>query len=461
MRGIYRLFLYRNGVEMIKYYEKRLQLENKIDFEDAANLYGDSEYCCLYENGDEITVGVGAYSVIHVTQLEIIMDSPNESKRVKLESLCEDMEKALGSIKLADWRMYGIANFAVSRYVYGLNTGKETGELFRFFIPQMEYRIKDNEITLRAMDQTRIPDMEALIQRSRRSNQITSSQRLIDSGKVIQYDEEYYKDIVSKGIGDIKNGKYQKIILSRKIPLEHRLDMRETYISGRNANTPARSYLCRLQDFEVVGFSPETVAEVEKNRTVYTFPLAGTRALTSDSKLNKELKHQLLNDPKEIAEHAISVKLAFEEMEQVCEPSSVSVIDYMSVMERGTVQHLGSRLKGKLKDGYNSWHALCKLFPAVTASGIPKKEAIEAIGKLEKEARDLYSGSVLIYDSDGSMDAALVLRSIFQSKKESWVRVGAGIVELSNPTREFIETQEKVSCIAKNLILEAQLVSSR
>ncbi len=99
---------------------------------------------------------------------------------------------------------------------------------------------------------------------------------------------------------------------------------------------------------------------------------------------------------------------------------------------------------------------LCKLFPAVTASGIPKKEAIEAIGRIEKEARKLYSGSVTTYDSNGALDAALVLRSIFQTDKENWVRVGAGIVALSNPEREFIETQEKVSSIVNELILERQ-----
>lgn len=115
---------------------------------------------------------------------------------------------------------------------------------------------------------------------------------------------------------------------------------------------------------------------------------------------------------------------------------------------------ISPRLKGKLKKELNSWHALCKLFPAVTASGIPKREAIEAIGRIEKEPRGLYSGSVMTYDSNGSLDAALVLRSIFQTNEETWVRVGAGIVDMSKPEREFTETQEKVSSIARQLIKE-------
>ena len=230
--------------------------------------------------------------------------------------------------------------------------------------------------------------------------------------------------------------------------------MSQTYIKGRSVNTPARSYICRIGDLEVVGFSPETVAEVDADRTVYTFPLAGTRALTKSDDINKKLRAELVNDTKEIAEHAISVKLADEELQQICEEKSVVVTEFMSVMERGTVQHLGSRLRGKLKDELTPWHALCKLFPAVTASGIPKREAIEAIGRIEKEVRDLYSGSVLIYDYDGMLDAALVLRTIFQTANETWTRVGAGIVNMSNSEREFIETQEKVSSIAKTLVIE-------
>jgi len=104
------------------------------------------------------------------------------------------------------------------------------------------------------------------------------------------------------------------------------------------------------------------------------------------------------------------------------------------------------------KKEYNEWHGFNALFPAVTASGIPKKEAIEAIERLEEEPRNLYSGSVLTYDSDGTIDAALVLRSIYQDDKHTWLRAGAGIVELSLPERELVETCEKLSSVSKKLI---------
>ncbi len=124
----------------------------------------------------------------------------------------------------------------------------------------------------------------------------------------------------------------------------------------------------------------------------------------------------------------------------------------MSIANRETVQHIASKLRGKLKSGYNSWHAFNSLFPAVTASGIPKSESIEAIGRLEPVPRNLYSGCVMTVDSDGAMDAALVLRTIYQKDKTAWLHAGAGIVKMSKPIRELEETREKLSSFSKNLL---------
>ena len=437
---------------MKRYYEKIRRLQKQMDLCEMAALCQGEKYSCLYEIGEEITIGIGVYAEINVTPAEIVITCDGAVNRVKVQLLCEDLHMALSRIALKDWRMYGIANFSLARFTYGLDRGKEDEELFHFFIPQAEYRISGNEVRFRAIRQEDIEVLERKLENTLEHKADFSEKVFLNADSVVDYDEGYYKGIVAVGVEEIKNGRYQKVILSRKVPLNGRLDMLKTYVSGREANTPARSYWCRMQDFEVVGFSPETVAEVDSEGTVHTFPLAGTRAFTQNSDLNAKLRNELLHDTKEIAEHAISVKLAQEEMEQVCQRSSVVVTEFMSIMERGTVQHLGSRLRGKLKTDLNAWHALCKLFPAVTASGIPKREAIEAIGRIEQDGRGLYSGSVMICVSNGALDAALVLRSIFQTAQESWVRVGAGIVDMSKPEREFTETQEKVSCIAGKLV---------
>lgn len=439
---------------MKKYHEKKIYMSKEMELHKIVDLCDDVKYFCLYENSGEFSVGVGRYADVCVTSTEIIIKSNGKAEKTKINNLCSDLEKALARIELVDWRMYGISNFALARYSYGLTCDSEGEELLHFFIPEKEYRFCKGTVLLRSIKEEGLNEIEKKLEKMVKEKEKLCEGLFLDPDDVIKYDEQYYKDIVATGVDEIKNGRYQKVILSRKVPINERLNMKATYICGRKINTPARSYLCRMGDFEVVGFSPETVAEVDSEGTVYTFPLAGTRALTNNPDINKKLKNELLHDTKEIAEHAVSVKLAEDEMNQICEVGSVVVTEFMSVMERGTVQHLGSRLRGTLRKEFNSWHALCKLFPAVTASGIPKREAIEAIGRIEKEARGLYSGSVMTYDSDGTLDAALVLRSIFQTEQESWVRVGAGIVDMSKPEREYIETQEKVSSIARQLITE-------
>jgi anthranilate/para-aminobenzoate synthase component I len=92
------------------------------------------------------------------------------------------------------------------------------------------------------------------------------------------------------------------------------------------------------------------------------------------------------------------------------------------------------------------------LFPAVTVSGLPKPQACEAIHRYENEPRDLYGGAVVVAGADGSLDAALVLRTVFQRGERTWLRVGAGVVEQSTPEREFEETREKLRSISRFLV---------
>jgi anthranilate/para-aminobenzoate synthase component I len=124
----------------------------------------------------------------------------------------------------------------------------------------------------------------------------------------------------------------------------------------------------------------------------------------------------------------------------------------MAIRERGSVQHLASQVSGQLAPGRAEWDAFGAVFPAVTASGVPKIPAYESIRTYEPQARGLYAGSVMTVDQDGSMDAALVLRSVYRREGRTWLRAGAGIVSQSVPEREFEETCEKLDSVARFLI---------
>ncbi|MCG7409839.1 salicylate synthase [Paenibacillus sp. ACRRX] len=423
----------------------------------------------LYENGEELALGMGVYAFLSVDVEHTTLRTGDHTRRWDNGDLSETINNALSTIPLHDWRAYGTANFGLCRHNHDLPLLAEDPCLLKLFIPQVELRFTPGSILIRSLQIERLDELGRLVKGL--SNYVSvvesydaisgsltqrANQSKLDVPEVYTYEAENYMAQVQDAVAEIRTRQYEKVILSRKIPLQQELDMAASYIAGRRVNSPARSFLLSIDGLQAAGFSPETVVEVDSEGWVSTFPLAGTRSSGGSLEEELKLKEELLLDPKEIAEHAVSVKLAFEELIRVCEPETITMNQFMSVVNRGTVQHIASRLKGKLNADCNSWHAFQTLFPAVTASGIPKRASIEAIGRLEASPRNLYSGSVMTVDSNGAMDAALVLRTIYQQGQQAWLHAGAGVVKLSVPARELEETCEKLSSFSRQLVVSSR-----
>ncbi len=268
----------------------------------------------------------------------------------------------------------------------------------------------------------------------------------------VSVDHSGYRDRVATAISEIRDGRYQKVILSRTVDVPFAVDFPATYSVGRRHNTPARSFLMRLGGIRALGFSPELVTAVHSDGVVITEPLAGTRAFGRGANDDQAARNDLESDAKEIVEHALSVRTSMLEIGEVAEPGSVAVTDFMTVRERGSVQHLGSTVGARLDPSRNRMDALEALFPAVTASGIPKTPGVEAIMRLDEMPRGLYSGAVAMFTPDGGLDAALALRAAYEVDSRTWLRAGAGIIAASSPEREFEETCEKMGCLAPLLV---------
>jgi salicylate synthase len=248
-------------------------------------------------------------------------------------------------------------------------------------------------------------------------------------------------------------GGLRKAIVSRRVDVPFAVDLPRSYLLGLSLNTPARSFLLDLGGRRLAGFSPEIVAEVLPDGSVVTQPLAGTRPLRHLTEEDERLGEELTWDVKECYEHVISARLAHAELRAVCQHGSVAVRELMAVRRRGTVQHLASVLTGTLAPDRSAWDVLAALFPAVTASGVPKRAALETIADAEPEERELYGGVACVADSAGGLDAALVLRSIFQRGDETWLQAGAGIVPGADPGAEFQETTAKLRSAAGCLVM--------
>lgn len=447
---------YKRCEEKKNYYEKTIHFNfNKEDIFELATYLGlksdvDKNFI-LYEKDYNISLGIGIAINISVYKEKIVYSYGEKCIEILIKDINEDLKSVFKKIPIIKWKAYGTVSFNYSNYMYHIECVSNKEKLMEFIIPKVDIYISENSINIKALEKRDIKSIEEKLQKYKKTA-VGKDISKDEISNILNKRADEYMTLVAQAINEINCERYQKVILSRKINLDKRIDMERSYLLGRKNNNPARSYYINLENYEVIGFSPETVVEIDSNKNVYTFPLAGTRAMGENYEEKSKLRNELLSDPKEIAEHAISVKLAYEELKKCCVPNSVCVIRFMEVLDRGTVQHLASRLKGKIKKNMNEWHALSYLFPAVTASGIPKKESIEAINRLEEEERKLYSGGVFIYDESGTLDVALVLRSAYQNSKESWVQVGAGIVKLSNPNRELEETKEKLRSVMNQIV---------
>ncbi|HAK0820312.1 TPA: salicylate synthase [Salmonella enterica] len=343
-------------------------------------------------------------------------------------------------------RVFGMVGFNYAACIRGIAFPAGEWPLLSLLVPRDELVFDAGEVTILAQSDDQCQRL------ARQLQDITPA----SAGSALLADltaqGKDYQQQVTRALEEIAAGEYTKVIVSRALTLAERIDMSATLWCGRMSNTPARSFLLQQGAYAATGFSPEMVVTVEQD-IVTSEPLAGTRALSGSASEDAYNRAELQSDSKEIVEHVISVKAAIGELDTLCVRDSVTVTDLMSVRERGSVQHLGSQVCGKLASGRDAWDAFDVLFPAITASGIPKIPALAAILRLETVPRELYSGAILMLEGDRSFEAALVLRSAFQDEQRSWIQAGAGVIAQSNALRELTETCEKLSSVAPYLVV--------
>ncbi|MDX3382205.1 salicylate synthase [Streptomyces niveiscabiei] len=411
----------------------------------------------LYERRGVWSLGLGSVAELTVTPSLVRLSGAGGERTAPWRGHPGDtVRDLLADLPVEDWRAYGTAAFELSYCgTPALADLAPDTVLLRLVVPHTEIRIEAGAATVRALDLAD-PLTRAAVAALDAADPAAPAAGPALVGVDVERDEsDLYRKAVAGAVREIQDSALRKVILSRVVRVPEPVDLVATYTHGRARNTPARSFLLHLGGERAAGFSPEIVLSVEADGRVRTQPLAGTRALTGSPGEDRRLREELLQDPKEVYEHAVSVRTSFDELEEICVPGSIRVSEYLTVKERGTAQHLASDLYGQLAPGRDRWAALAALFPAVTASGIPKPEAYDAIRRLESEPRGLYGGAVLTVGQDGTLDAALVLRSVYQREDRTWLRAGAGIVGQSTPEREFTETCEKLRSVSLSVVSAA------
>jgi len=262
----------------------------------------------------------------------------------------------------------------------------------------------------------------------------------------INLDDSKFKQIVENAKKYIHDGDIFQVVLSRRFNFESNGDYLKVYKILRSMNPSPYLYHMKMNDRTILGASPEMLLRVTGN-IVETFPIAGTRKITNNEKENEQLKHEMLNDEKELAEHTMLVDLGRNDIGRVCEYGSVHVKDLMEVKRFSHVQHMVSHVIGKLDKKYDMFDAFKAVFPAGTVSGAPKVRAMEIINELEPHSRGAYAGAVGYFSFNGCCDFAIAIRSIFFDGTKGYVQAGAGIVSDSIPENELKETEHKANAM--------------
>lgn len=255
-------------------------------------------------------------------------------------------------------------------------------------------------------------------------------------------------DAINSAKEHIKAGDIFQVVLSQRFCVDKgNLDNFTIYRALRSINPSPYMYYLNFNDFQIVGSSPEALVKCSKEKIAQTRPIAGTRkrGLTPDK--DNELEEELLNDPKERAEHIMLVDLARNDLGRVCEYGSVKVDRFMQVEKFSHVMHITSDVSGKLRDEFCSIDLLKACFPAGTVSGAPKVRAMEIIYDLEKSARGPYAGCIGYLGFNNEANLAITLRTMLIRDKNVFVQAGAGIVADSDPELEYIESQNKAAAL--------------
>ena len=299
------------------------------------------------------------------------------------------------------------------------------------------------------------------IEYERAQKELQRLKELIENGKMADdifghvkgefkpaFGKEAFCEMVEKGKHHIVEGDIFQIVLSNRLSADFEGSLLNTYRMLRTINpSPYMFYFCS-KDLELAGASPETLVKLQDG-VVHTFPLAGTRKRGATPEEDEALVKDLLADPKELAEHNMLVDLGRNDLGRISKFGTVQVEKLREVQFFSHVMHIGSTVRGEIRDDEDAISAIASVLPAGTLSGAPKIRACELIDELEGSKRGIYGGAIGYIDFTGNMDTCISIRLAYKKKGKVFVRSGAGIVADSVPESEFTECINKASAVVK------------
>lgn len=289
----------------------------------------------------------------------------------------------------------------------------------------------------------RLDDISEMLRDNQNNKSQSDNSRDVNENDFVSgFTQKNYEKAVDTIKNYIVNGDAMQVVLSQRLSIPFQSQPINLYRALRSLNPSPYMYFLDLEDFQIVGSSPEILVRLEDN-IVTVRPIAGTRPRGETKSEDLALEKDLLADPKELAEHLMLIDLGRNDLGRVANMGSVNLTDKMIIERYSHVMHIVSNVTGELKKGMNAMDVLRSTFPAGTVSGAPKIRAMEIIDELEPVKRGVYSGAVGYISWNGNMDTAIAIRTAVIKDKTLHIQVGAGIVADSIPKNEWDETMNK------------------
>ena len=256
-----------------------------------------------------------------------------------------------------------------------------------------------------------------------------------------------------KAVKDVQKyiiaGDVMQVVPSQRLSCSFKTKPIELYRQLRILNPSPYMYFLNLDNFSIVGSSPEILTRVDNNNVATIRPLAGTRSRGKTPDEDLYLEKDLLSDEKEIAEHLMLIDLGRNDLGRIAKTGSVTLTDKMFIERYSHVMHIVSNVECQLKENMSSIDVLKATFPAGTLSGAPKVRAMEIIDEVETLKRNVYSGAIGNLSWHGGMDLAIAIRTAIIKDEVLYIQAGAGIVHDSLPENEWQETMDKAEALIR------------
>ena len=295
----------------------------------------------------------------------------------------------------------------------------------------------------------RLDELEGKLNQPISSENFKKPEKSISESDFISgFGEQEFKNSVEKAKCYIEEGDIMQVVCSQRMSLPFNADPVALYRSIRQLNPSPYMYYLNLEDFHIVGSSPEILARLEDSK-VTVRPIAGTRRRGKDDQDDLAMEEDMVNDPKEIAEHLMLIDLGRNDVGRIAKPGTVEVTEKFGIERYSHVMHMVSNVEAQLKDELTAIDLFRATFPAGTVSGAPKIRAMEIIDEFEPVKRGIYGGAIGYLSWQGNMDMAIAIRTAVIKDEVLYIQAGGGWVADSIPELEWKESLNKGRAIFK------------